>query len=213
MRKFQISAICGIAVAATILGIVVINISQPSNANEFSPRIIHTQEPIMVPPSPRLNNTIYGSTVSDVAAAQGIAGYKVDVPSYLPSANSLRMTKVNVENKNAILVYSPTPITDRITVDELLSAKGILIIHSQTEPGFDSEQWIKQNVAGAPDVRKAITINGMRGMATEYSVVVDPNGAELPIPAKVVFFRGTTQIVITAKMSPDELVKVAESMK
>ncbi len=214
MNKAYLAGIIAMLVGLIALGVVAINtaLEHLGKEGEASPLIVHTNESI-IPPVLPLYTTHFGSFVSDVATAEKIVGYAINLPSYLPYGNSLSWIKVNADEKSVFLAYSPRPVTDRISLGNLLDAKGIWIIYSVKEPGFDSQKWIHDVVTERPDIRKAITINGMPGEANEYSIVIDPYGEEYPIPAQVNFWRGNVGINLVADMPMTDLITVAESMR
>lgn len=212
MRRRAIPIIGGIAVAVALLGIVIVDMQYLNQADtNVGPRVVHINQTISMPPSSPIDGL--GITVVDTVAAEKLAGYKVDTASYLPFNNSLRMTKINPDTKEVTLVYSPMALAPSTTAEDVRAGKGFFIAYSVIPQGFDPKGWIEQFVADAPEVRKAVTINGMPGEANEYSIAVDPNGVELPLPAEVIFFRENIQVSLAAEMPMTELIKVAESLK
>lgn len=212
MRRLTVSVMGGIATAVTLLVIAIAGMQTMNQADtNVGPRIVHINEPIVGPPSSPIVGP--GLNVVDIAEAEKLVGYKIYTASYLPFNNSLRITKMDPNTKEVTLVYSPTVVTTSTTAEDVRASKGFFVTYSVIPQGFDVERWIKQFVADAPDVRKAVTINGMLGEANEYSIAVDPYGVELPLPAEVIFFRENIQITLAAEFPMAELIKVAESLK
>lgn len=201
----------GVIAALTALGVVAISTALEQAAIQ-NVNVIHVQEPLTGPPDTPLSFW-YGMRVTNIDDVQNIVGYSVDDPSYLPFGNSLKMIKVDGENRIVTLVFSPNDVSTSTTIPNgILGAKGFLIAYSIIPQGFDVDKWIEQYVADAPDVRKAVTINGMVGVANDRSLVIDPFGTEMPIAAQVTFFKEQFQIDLAGYFPVKELIKIARSI-
>jgi hypothetical protein len=200
----------GVIAALIALGVVAISTAVEQAAIQ-DVRVIHVQEPLTGPPDTPLG--FYGTPVTNIDDVQNIVGYSVDDPSYLPFGNSLKMIKVIEENREVALIFSPKDVSDSTGIPQgILGDKGFLVSYSIILEGFDVDKWIEQFVVDAPDVRKRVTINGMPGEANDRSLVIDPYGTEMRIPAQVIFFKERFQINLVGYFPVNELIKIASSI-
>ena len=185
-------AVIGVSVlAAIMITVFAVQQSQPA------------QKPMELPTArPTFELGMYGKTLS-LADAEQIVGYKIKLPTYLPTGNTLRMIKVDEKSKWSFVIYSPTSVDDSTKEKELIGNNGFVIINAPAPEVIDTDMEVQRFVELGG---KEIAMQGVRGVGlTDIPL--------MPGYYEIHWWDDKLHRIVGANFDFAELARIIESMK
>ncbi|MEM2759809.1 MAG: hypothetical protein QXU32_06100 [Nitrososphaerales archaeon] len=189
-----------------LLGVVVAigiglgySIIQTPNYDQRSPTV---QAPSDFPSRGPIYLSMYETTTT-LSDAEKTVGHKISIPAKIPEGLSVKLVKIRLEEKAVRVFIAPMDLNDSMTLEEVMTKKGILILYDPLPPGFDTETWMNKWVAqGAGDF---VTVHSTKGVGNDR----DP---QKEIWSQVYWFDNGIQYNLVADIPLSALLQIAESM-
>lgn len=197
-KTLGIGLLGAVAIAATI-GFYVYSTAQPQTPSpDQQSSMVPQQNP--GPPPIKLSNFKVTTTLPE---AERTVGYKVNIPTQLPEGLSVKLVKVRPEEKWVHVFIAPIDLNDSMTLDDVMTAKGILFTIRPWEPTITPEEWMNNWVAQGSG--KFLTVHGTKAVGNDSN----PQGG---VEAHVFWFDNGLEYIITADRPLDELVQLSNSV-
>lgn len=202
-QKILITTLVAIAVIS-VGGFYELNLVQTQNQ-------IQTYNPGFVPQDDPLLKTLAGEKVNDLQEAKLKSGFAKLEPTYLPPGYQIRQIQNIADDNRVGMLISKSPITDKTTiVDYTWKQGGLGLEVSKLPDNFDKSRQIKALVSEGSTYR---VIDGKEFVFHDIINSVGPDGQTVSAPAELGMYDGQIVTRISGFISPDEMIKIAQSIK